>query len=129
MVLRSYKLGAPPTWAIQLRVTSRVIGSIGMRNINEEHHHAEFGYALTPEFWNQGYATEAVRAVLAHGLRHMNLNRMEAKVVPEHTASRRVLEKAGMHLEGILRQIEYFKGAYHDLAIYSMLRSDLDEKR
>jgi RimJ/RimL family protein N-acetyltransferase len=34
-----------------------------------------------------------------------------------------------MHLEGILRQIEYFKGAYHDLAIYSMLRSDLDEKR
>jgi len=123
-VLGMYRDGHPGPWGMELRNGDRLIGACGFRNWDAQHRRAEMGYTVTRTFWNQGYASEAVRALIAFGFEHMNLNRIEAHAVPINVGSTRVMEKAGMKFEGVLRQSEFFKGAYQDLAIYSILRSD-----
>jgi [ribosomal protein S5]-alanine N-acetyltransferase len=123
-VIDTYRDGHPGPWGMELRSSRRLIGACGFRNWETQHGCAEMGYTVTRAYWNQGYASEAVRALIAFGFEHMNLNRIEARAVPANLGSTRVMEKAGMKFEGVLRQSEFFKGAYQDLAIYSILRHD-----
>jgi ribosomal-protein-alanine N-acetyltransferase len=124
MVLKAYKQGRPAPWAIVLRGEDRLIGAIGLRNWVLEHARAEVGYVVAREHWGKGYASEALQAVLAFGFSRMQVNRIEAKCVPENRASSRVLEKGGMHCEGLLRNYEFVKGAYQDLNLYSILKRE-----
>lgn len=55
-----------------------------------------------PRKIKRGYATEAVRAVLAQGLGPVSLDRVIALIVPENIASCRVAEKAGMRFDGYI---------------------------
>ena len=123
-VIDTYGVGHPGPWGMELRSSRHLIGACGFRNWETQHGRAEMGYTVTRAYWNQGYATEAVRALIAFGFEYMNLNRSEARTVPANIGSTRVMEKAGMKFEGVLRQSEFFKGAYQDLAIYSILGDD-----
>jgi RimJ/RimL family protein N-acetyltransferase len=58
------------------------------------------GYALSPEVWGRGYATEAVRAAVDAAFGLTAAAEIEADVNVENPASRRVLEKAGFALVG-----------------------------
>jgi ribosomal-protein-alanine N-acetyltransferase len=60
---------------------------------------AEIGYALKPEYWNKGYATEIARALLRYAFNTLRLPRVVAVTRSANTASRRVMEKCGMLLE------------------------------
>ena len=65
--------------------------------------------------------TEAVRAVTRCGFDHFSLNRIEAWTLPGNAASDRVLEKAGFHYEGTLRQKAWFKNAFHDFRMFGCI--------
>jgi RimJ/RimL family protein N-acetyltransferase len=53
-----------------------------------------------------------------------NIQRLELKIVPDNTASRRVAEKCGYQFEGIARRAMFIRGHYHDMTIYSLLRDE-----
>jgi [ribosomal protein S5]-alanine N-acetyltransferase len=127
-VLKAYRQGHPAPWAIVLRKTGKLIGAIVLRNWSFAHSRAEVGYVLSREYWGKGYVTEALNAVLAFGFSEMELHRIEAKAVPENRGSTRVMEKAGMKCEGLLRDYEFVKGAYHSLNLYSILKNDFDTR-
>ena len=59
----------------------------------------DIGYAFLPEFWGQGYALEAARAVLDYGHYTHELTRVLAIVSPGNERSIRVLERCGMKFE------------------------------
>ena len=122
--LEKYGRGEPAALAIALRSEGRLVGACGFRNWDRAAARIEIGYAIQRRHWGKGIATEAVRAVLGFAFEQMGLNRVEAHCIVDHVASRRVLEKAGMRREGILRQHESFKGAFQDLALYSILRQE-----
>lgn len=107
-----------------LRRTGKIIGAIGLKNWSLQHSRAEVGYVLAREYWGKGYVTEALNAVLAFGFSEMELHRIEAKAVPENRGSTRVMEKAGMKFEGLLRDHQFVKGAYQSLNLYSILKHD-----
>ena len=71
----------------------------------------EIGYALHPNWQGCGYATEAVRAVLAD-LREMGFKRVTAGYFAENTASLRVMEKCGMQKTAVTDTVEY-RGERH----------------
>lgn len=119
--LRQYRMGEPSSWAIQSKETGRVIGTIGFVSISREHACAEVGYSLGRPHWNRGYATEALRSLISYGMETMHLNRIEALYDLNNPASGRVMQKAGMLREGILRQKVYNKGHYVDVCICSIL--------
>ncbi len=89
-----------------------------------DHRRAELIYWLGRRYWGNGYATEAVRAVLAFGFDALALNRIHASYFTGNPASARVMEKAGMRFEGVMRQHHMKRGEPLDLGHYGLLRSD-----
>ena len=75
-------------------------------------------------WWQQGYCTEAARAMLDYAFAALDLNRVQARHLTRNPASGRVMQKAGMTYEGVLRQAIFRWNRFDDLAIYSILRSE-----
>ncbi len=71
--------------------------------------------------WGQGLATEAAQALVAFGLEQMQLARIEAVCLPENAASARVLQKAGMQYEGLLRNYQVWRGKPCDLQMWAVV--------
>lgn len=123
-LLRQYRNAAPSTFVIALNDTGKVIGTIGFMWLQQDNRSAEVGYSLNRAYWNQGLMTEALRAVLEFGFTKLNLNRIEAQHESDNPASGRVMAKAGMRHEGLLRQRLYNKGRFTDVDLYAALRQD-----
>ncbi|MDQ0269323.1 GNAT family N-acetyltransferase [Cytobacillus purgationiresistens] len=111
-------------WMIQDRESKKVIGTCGYLNYERTNNRLEIGYDLSPEYWGRGLMPEAVKSIIQFGFSTMNLNKIEAKIEPANTASLRLMEKLGFQKEGLLRQHEFEKGRYIDLAVFSLLRSE-----
>lgn len=120
-----YERGDFGSWGVVLKESGAFVGTCGLDvNYAPEHARAELGYVLSRGHWGQGLMTEAVRAVIRFGFGRMELNRIQARCIAENTASARVMEKAGMTYEGTLREREFIKGAYRDMKLYSVLRTE-----
>ena len=61
---------------------------------------AEIGYGISKEYRNNGYAAEAVKAVLKWAFDNPGVIAVEAETDPENAASKRVLEKCGFTFNG-----------------------------
>src|SRR4029077_7720085 len=83
------------------RSSGELLGSVGGAI---EKHRMQFGYCLARDAWGNGFATEAARAFLAAAFELPSLWRVQAFCDLENAASARVLEKAGLVREGILRR-------------------------
>ncbi len=122
--IRQYRRGEPGSFAITLKDSGRMIGTIGFMWVNVDYKSAEVGYSLSREYWNRGIMTEALRRVVAFGFEELRLNRIEAQHEVDNPASGRVMAHAGMQYEGRLRQRIKNKGRFVDVALYAILRDD-----
>jgi ribosomal-protein-alanine N-acetyltransferase len=86
-------------WAVEIRDRSSFIGFVGLAIPSFEAHFTpcvEVGWRLAADFWGQGYATEAARAVVAFGVGPLALEEIVSFTVPENQRSRRVMERLNM---------------------------------
>ncbi|MDO7908293.1 GNAT family protein [Paenibacillus sp. JX-17] len=111
-------------WLMEDRRTGRVIGTCGYLEWDHTHRRAELGYDLLSDYWGDGWMTEALECILRYGWESMQLHRIEAKVDPANLASGRLLSRLGFSLEGVLRDYEYEKGTFINLAVYSRIRNE-----
>jgi len=121
---RQYRQGFPSSWALELKSTGRVIGSIGFVWYSEDNRSAELGYSLARPFWNQGYATQALAAVVRSAFDRLPVHRLEAEHDVRNPASGRVMLKCGFRREGVLRGRVFNKGEFADVVLYSLLKTD-----
>ena len=77
----------------------------------------EVGYHVNRECWNQGFATEAARAVIEDVVRRFPVDRLISLIRPENLPSRRVAEKNGL----TLNRVVFWHG--YDHCIYERTRS------
>ena len=77
-------------------INGSVIGYCGLRLLPDRISGVELLYALGQSHWGHGLATEAAEAVLAWGFSNLGVREILAFTRPDHTASRRVMEKLGM---------------------------------
>lgn len=112
------------TWGIVLKENGKMIGTCCFGNFNNKARRTEIGYTIGKNSWGQGYATEATSEIIRYGFREMNLNRIEATITPDNSASVRVLEKLGFKTEGIVRQRDYIKNQLVDGVIMSQLKEE-----
>ena len=90
-------------WAVDDKATGTFVGQCGLRPIDEgAGPEIDLAYHFTKACWNKGHATEAVIAVVAHGLGSVGLDRIMAVIVPENVGSWRVMEKAGLRYDGLV---------------------------
>lgn len=111
-------------FALEERETGRFIGDCGLNIEVEKGRRARIGYTVAPRYWNRGFATEAVAALVTYAFESFPLHRIAASVDPRNLASCRVLENCGFVREALFRQSEWFKGEWADDAVYARLRSD-----
>jgi RimJ/RimL family protein N-acetyltransferase len=114
--------GQQAVFAIVLRSAATPLGAIELR-INREDQRGELGYWIGRPHWNQGYCTEAGRAMLRFGFESLDLNRIFAHHFARNPASGRVLQKLGMTHEGCLRQHVRKWDGFEDLELYAILKS------
>jgi ribosomal-protein-alanine N-acetyltransferase len=89
--------GLPSQFGVVFRHDNRLIGYCGFfLQIVDDVEELEIGYRIHPDYWGQGIATEAARAVRDHGFDHLKLPRLISLIHPANLASRRVAEKNGM---------------------------------
>jgi RimJ/RimL family protein N-acetyltransferase len=122
-----FEAGTALYFAITLAQGQAMIGSIGL-DIVESHKHARLSYWLGVPYWNRGYCTEAVAAVLGYGFRQLELNRIYSPHFLGNDASGRVLQKAGMTYEGRMREHYLRFNRFVDLELYGMLRRDFIQR-
>jgi ribosomal-protein-alanine N-acetyltransferase len=109
-------------WGIELKGKNEIIGTIGFNAWSSKHKRAEIGYELHPEYWGNGYATEAVSKVISYGFREWELTRIGAVVFIGNMESNKLLAKLGFQKEGILKNYMYQNGVAYDTNIYSLLK-------
>ncbi|ATF11255.1 GNAT family N-acetyltransferase [Brevibacillus sp. HB1.1] len=86
------------------------------------------GYFLSEAHWGKGIATEAVNILLHFLFRDVNVNRIQAEVMPTNENSKKVLMKSGFMKEGTLRQATLWSGkGIVDVEIYGMLKEDYEK--
>ncbi len=116
-------VGRAPVTQLAIEIDSEAAGCVGlMMKTNEYRYTAELGYWLGERHWGQGVATEAARAAIEYGFSTFGLRRIESEVIAGNAASARVLEKAGMALEGVLKCAITKHGVTNDVLLYSVVR-------
>lgn len=85
-------------WACVLKESGAVIGFCGLKYLADLNA-VDVGYRFFPGYWGRGLATEACGASLDFGFRTLGLDQIIGLVIPENTASIRVLEKCGMQFD------------------------------
>jgi len=118
-----FENGEAIRWGITIKGENRVVGSCGFfRDITN--FYAGISYVLDRPYWNKGFMTEALQAMIPFGFNSYHLNRIEAHIAQPNQASQRVLEKLGFREEGILRQRLFENNRFHDEKVFSLLKSD-----
>ena len=111
-------------FAIRLKESRDLIGSINIR-LNKRHNWGSLGYWVGYQYWGQGYGTEVLKKVIQFGFEEKRLNRVWAEYKTMNVASGRMMEKAGMKHEGIMRNHhKQSPNNYLDMSIKSILKSE-----
>ena len=119
----AWEAGARLVYALTARADGAIVGAMGLA-IVAEHRRAELGYWVGVPWWNQGYATEAGHALLAHAFGPLALHRVQAHHFTRNPASGRVMQKLGMRHEGTHRGAVLKWGRFEDLESYAVLAGD-----
>jgi ribosomal-protein-alanine N-acetyltransferase len=123
-ILGLYDEGKVAPWGIELKESRKLIGTIDFVSWQVRHHTAEIGYVLSKKHWGKGITTEAANEIIRFGFNEMELVRIQARCFLENAGSERVMEKAGMSFEGIIRKGMFVKGKHQDLKMYSLLKEE-----
>lgn len=112
------------SWAITLKDTTTLIGTIGFWRMEKEHYRAEIGYILHPAFQGKGIMSEAITAVLNYGFKAMKLHSVMANVNPDNGASIKLLERNNFTREGYFKESYFYNGKFLDSAIYTIITQE-----
>lgn len=114
-------------WVVELNDTHEIIGNISVIEMSMKHNNCEVGYVFGSKYWGNGYASESLSCVLKFLLNDCDFYLVEAKHHACNPASGRVMEKAGMKKDGVLRERRFnkIKDGFDDLVVYSIIKSEL----
>lgn len=114
-------------WAIVLKENGKVIGSLNLKpDENRGKYRAKLiSFALSPDYWGNGYMTEAVKRVIRYVFEEMNIDLLGVFHYPHNTRSKRLIEKCGFQYETTIKQgNKIYDGQVFDTVCYSILKSE-----
>jgi len=107
------------------RADETLVGALTLDNIRRgPSQSASLGYWIGAIHARQGFMREAIDALVHYSFRRLDLSRVEAACLPENTASRGLLEKAGFKYEGVAQSYLQIDGRWRNHVLYSNLRHD-----
>jgi [ribosomal protein S5]-alanine N-acetyltransferase len=126
---RDYSKKSRVKWGIYLNEDNRLVGIIEAMEFNSKVNMVTIGYFLAESEWGKGIATRSVNLLVEFLFKKVNVNRIQAEVMPQNVNSKKVLLKNGFIKEGTLRQATFWSGkGIVDLEIYGLLKADYDKQ-
>ncbi len=113
-------------WVIVGKANGLRLGTCGFHNWNYQYHRVEIGYDLLPEYWGQGYMSEALAEAIKFAFGEMKIHRIAAHIYPENARSIHLVEKLGFKKEGLLKDYYMFRGKYYDHLMYALIKNDIE---
>ena len=110
-------------WAIELKSTNEAIGAISIVELDEASEACEVGYCISSRYWNEGFTSEAFKAVIDYLFKEVHINRIAARHDVDNPASGKVMKKCGLTYEGTLRESKKIKDKLATFAVYAILKS------
>lgn len=110
------------SWAITLKESNQMIGTVGYPRINKDNYRGEVGYSLDPDYWFKGYMNEALEKVLKFGFDELHFHSIEAIIHPDNKASSNLVLKHGFVKEAYFKEYTYFEGKFLDVEVYSLIQ-------
>jgi RimJ/RimL family protein N-acetyltransferase len=110
--------------AVTLKTDGSLIGGGGIRVADQNLRSADMGYCLRRDAWGRGIGTEVARGLVEFGFAGLGVHRIWATCDVENTPSAHVLQKAGMTLEGTMRDDTWLRGQWRSSRLYSILESE-----
>lgn len=122
-----YEEGDYFNWVLEYKETGAVIGNISVVHLREEISACEIGYCMGKAYWGKGIMPEALRAVIDYLFKEADMNRICACHDVNNPKSGRVMDKAGMKVEGTLRAASKNNKGICNVTYHSIIRSDLEK--
>ncbi len=104
----------------------KIIGTIGLYEINARHQRAIWRIRLDPSQQGKGYATEAINLLLDYGFNTLNLNKIISDSFANNIAIVNLTLKLGFKQEGLLVNHYFHKGEFRDAIQFGLLRKDFN---
>ncbi|MEH6477568.1 MAG: GNAT family protein [Sneathiella sp.] len=115
-------------FAIEPISVGHIIGTINLRITDAANKTATLGYALDSDFRGNGYMSEAIEVVLDFGFNELSMHRIWASADTRNKESWRVMERAGLEREGLMRNDKLVRGEWVNSYLYAILRPIWNDK-
>lgn len=107
-------------WVIETKNTNETVGNIDVNTVVQKHNYCNVGYTIRYDYWGNGYASEALKAVTDHLLNERGYYLVECSCNELNKQSSRVMEKAGFKKDGYISNRRLNKdGTYSGVEYYS----------
>jgi len=116
-------------WLLKAGSPATALGWISLRVNDRTPRIGEVGYSLMLDARGNGYASEALQAVIDEAFSAGELDEIQACIVPANTASRSVLDRTGFREERMLRSGAVIRGRHVDVLLFSLTRAAWDRAR
>jgi ribosomal-protein-alanine N-acetyltransferase len=129
---QSYRKWGMGPWAMLLKETGVIAGNCGFCRVSYDRvaetleYCGDVNYYVAPPHRDQGFATEALRAIVKFGFSDLRLTRIQGRCGPENVSSERVMQKAGLKFE---RMIAAAGEGSPEEKIYAISREDFQVLR
>jgi ribosomal-protein-alanine N-acetyltransferase len=114
---------------ITIRPDDEIKGIVKLSRQWEAIREWEVGWAVHPDEWGRGYASEAAWSLMDWGFRELNIHRIVAFCHADNLASVLVMQKLGMRQDGRLRETRWLNGEWWDEYVYAILEREWEEKK
>ena len=118
--LARYEEGRCYRWAIAWKEDDSLIGVFELLRFDEEEESCSFAYMLAKSWWNQGYATEAMKEIFRFATQELGVKKIAADHMAPNAASGAVMRKAGMVRVGVIPGKYEKHGQIHDAVCYEL---------
>jgi ribosomal-protein-serine acetyltransferase len=105
-------------------VKEEFAGLIGFNDIDWTNKKAELGYWLAENMQGMGVISQCAQILINYAFNKLKLNRIQIKVAVGNEKSMAIPKRLGFQFEGVERNGEWIENQFHDLKIYSLLKSD-----
>ncbi|MDO4940354.1 MAG: GNAT family N-acetyltransferase [Erysipelotrichaceae bacterium] len=121
-IVSNYKYDFYFDWLVCLKEDDEPIGEISVVNFSLKQRICEIGYCYGKKYWNKGYASEALKAVIDYMFSETNIDKVYSRHLSNNEASGKVMKKAGMKYDGELENhaVDKLTGQRVSIKYYSI---------
>ena len=117
-------------YGIWLKEPRQLVGQLKLKNLLWDMPSAELSYFIGSAHQRQGYASEAIKAVLQEAFENLGFNRVYARIIASNTESLELARKLGMRHEGLHRlEFRCGLGELHDVNYFALAPGDFGSQR